>query len=329
MKLLLALIAWLGMTLCCASSYYVSPSGADFNPGSLEMPFKTVYKGLSSLNPGDTLYLRKGEYRETLKSIPIRQGLSDKRIVFRNYPGEAPVIRGLLWLQRPSFWTLLGLRVTWLDGQSSRSHMVKMVNGTGWTIRNCEFWGSKSYANLLVAGTVPNEPRNWRVIHNKIHSVTKNNDTNQDHAIYLHTGLTSGKGWVERNLIHSVANGMGVKVSGSDPGEGTQNVTVRYNTIVNCTQPVLVGWESNNNSVYRNILMGAGPRYGAVRGFQLSGRNNVAFDNLWWDCQGGMVLNYDGGNGVTDAGGNVKQYPRLDSLFRPSAPLAYGRDAAP
>ncbi|KMT66864.1 right-handed parallel beta-helix repeat-containing protein [Catenovulum maritimum] len=50
-----------------AKELYVSPLGNDNNNGSVDLPFKTLAKGVSILAAGDTLVLKEGIYRETLK----------------------------------------------------------------------------------------------------------------------------------------------------------------------------------------------------------------------------------------------------------------------
>jgi parallel beta-helix repeat protein len=47
-------------------SYFVSPSGNDSSSGSKEAPFKTFAKAVNSLQPGDTLYIMGGTYKERL-----------------------------------------------------------------------------------------------------------------------------------------------------------------------------------------------------------------------------------------------------------------------
>jgi hypothetical protein len=44
-----------------AATYYVSAAGSDSAPGSQNAPFKTIEKGLSKLNSGDSLLLRNGD----------------------------------------------------------------------------------------------------------------------------------------------------------------------------------------------------------------------------------------------------------------------------
>ena len=123
-------------------AYYVALDGADTNPGSLSQPFRTVSRGLAALVAGDILFIRGGEYVENINRA-VAKGTQDLPIQVKNYDGERPVIRGLFWLSGADFWVLDGINVTWLEGTSASNHMVKMSGGTGWSIRNCEFWGAK------------------------------------------------------------------------------------------------------------------------------------------------------------------------------------------
>src|SRR5690349_21755091 len=55
-----------------ATTYYVSPSGSDSNPGAINSPFKSWQKLSSVLKAGDTGYLRGGTYKS-----PLSPGASD------------------------------------------------------------------------------------------------------------------------------------------------------------------------------------------------------------------------------------------------------------
>ncbi len=80
---------------CAAvTSYYVATDGNDQNDGrTLKTPFRTVQRAADAMQPGDACLIRSGEYRE--KIVPPRGGTSvQARITYRNYPGEAPVIKG-------------------------------------------------------------------------------------------------------------------------------------------------------------------------------------------------------------------------------------------
>jgi hypothetical protein len=204
-----------------------------------------------------------------------------------------------------SYWTLDHLAVTWADGNLPSEHMVKMTNGVGWTVTGSELWGARSYADLLVAGTVPGEPSDWLVEGNCIHDTYASNNPNQDHLIYTNTGLTAGPGRISRNLLFNAANGNGVKLAGAavDSG-GAANVSVTENTIWNTTQNVLVGWQSFGNTISRNLLGLTGATYGNVRGYQLTGLGNVATGNVGGSARL-FLLNDAGYLGVADGGDNA------------------------
>lgn len=74
--------------------FYVSPSGCDHTgSGTTGAPWKTLDYAVKQLHPGDTLYLRGGIYRETLK--PTCSGTAEHPITLTSYPGETPVITTL------------------------------------------------------------------------------------------------------------------------------------------------------------------------------------------------------------------------------------------
>jgi PA14 domain/Periplasmic copper-binding protein (NosD) len=70
----------------------VATTGLDSNPGTLEKPFKTIQKCADVAQPGFTCAIRTGTYRETVR--PANSGSSDKRIVFKSFPGETALISG-------------------------------------------------------------------------------------------------------------------------------------------------------------------------------------------------------------------------------------------
>ena len=46
------------------TTYHVSPSGSDRNPGTEDLPFKTIQRAADLAMPGDTVVVHAGEYRE-------------------------------------------------------------------------------------------------------------------------------------------------------------------------------------------------------------------------------------------------------------------------
>lgn len=76
-----------------AREIHVATTGSDSGPGDQDNPYLTVNKAASAAQPGDTVTVHEGTYREWVK--PVRGGTSEeKRIVFRAAPGEKVVIKG-------------------------------------------------------------------------------------------------------------------------------------------------------------------------------------------------------------------------------------------
>ena len=72
--------------------YYVSPNGSDNNPGTRNLPWKTLNRAAGMLEPGDIVYVRGGVYQEAVEFS--RSGTSEDSIQIIAYPGETPVIDG-------------------------------------------------------------------------------------------------------------------------------------------------------------------------------------------------------------------------------------------
>jgi alpha-N-arabinofuranosidase len=71
----------------------VSKSGDDTNDGSVSKPFKTISAAAQVAQPGDTITVHEGVYRERIN--PPRGGMSDdKRIVYQAAGGEKVIIKG-------------------------------------------------------------------------------------------------------------------------------------------------------------------------------------------------------------------------------------------
>lgn len=76
-----------------AAEYHVSPSGDDGSSGVIGQPFRTIGKAAGLAQPGDTVTVHEGVYREWIQ--PARGGESDeKRITYRAAAGERVVIKG-------------------------------------------------------------------------------------------------------------------------------------------------------------------------------------------------------------------------------------------
>jgi hypothetical protein len=73
------------------SSFYVSPTGDDSNPGTQTAPWRTVQHAADTVRAGNTVNVRGGIYEE-LVSIKASGNATDGYITFRSYPGETAVL---------------------------------------------------------------------------------------------------------------------------------------------------------------------------------------------------------------------------------------------
>jgi fibronectin type 3 domain-containing protein len=76
-----------------STTYYVSASlGADAADGSLDAPFATIQRAADLAQAGDTVLVRAGIYRETVK--PANSGSPGAPIVFKPFEGESVTVSG-------------------------------------------------------------------------------------------------------------------------------------------------------------------------------------------------------------------------------------------
>jgi hypothetical protein len=75
------------------TTYYISPSGNDLNPGTQALPWKTIQKAGNSAIPGSTVLVADGVYNEAV-TINVSGTATAGEIKFINAPGAAPIIDG-------------------------------------------------------------------------------------------------------------------------------------------------------------------------------------------------------------------------------------------
>jgi hypothetical protein len=96
-------LAALSVCFCGAQPYFVSPSGDDTNPGTLEKPFATLQRAQHVVRHkhGD-VFLRGGTYYLPAPLVLTAEdsGSKDTPMVFQNYQSEKPVISGGIRLEK-------------------------------------------------------------------------------------------------------------------------------------------------------------------------------------------------------------------------------------
>jgi hypothetical protein len=102
------------------TSYYVSTTGNDSNPGTRTAPWRTIQHAADTARAGSTVNVRGGIYQE-LVSIHVSGNASDGYITFRSYPGETAVLdaqhfapagrQGVLTIHNQSYVRIEGLEI--------------------------------------------------------------------------------------------------------------------------------------------------------------------------------------------------------------------------
>src|SRR6267142_1364886 len=85
-----------------AATFVVSqrnPNASDVGPGTESQPFKTIAPAAERAQPGDTVLVHAGIYRERV--IPARGGEEGRPIFYRAAAGEQVVVRGSeIWVPK-------------------------------------------------------------------------------------------------------------------------------------------------------------------------------------------------------------------------------------
>jgi hypothetical protein len=137
-----ALLVFLTPLPLRAATFYVAPSGSDANPGTETQPFATIAQGQTAASPGDTVYIRGGEYiyNSSTSAVGVlfnKSGAANQRINYWAYPGEKPIFD---FFGMNAQARLYGFRVTgsWLHFRGLELRGVQQIIMTvneSWCIR--------------------------------------------------------------------------------------------------------------------------------------------------------------------------------------------------
>lgn len=296
--------------------YYVSPLGSDTNDGrAVNTPFQTIQKAIDLAQPGETIELALGTYRESF--VSKRDGKSDKRITIHGSPqaiiegssdGEGRIIE-----IHHDYLTLDGFTVDGLSGdpkkakgyrdkllylQGTKSKAgVKGVRLTHLTIENAggECVRLRYYAeeNEIAYNTIKNCGR---------FDFLLEGDGKNGEGIYIGTApeqRDDGKNptkdidisranWIHNNTIDTEGNEC------VDIKEGATENIVENNTCTGQKDPESGGMDSRGNkNVFRHNDIfgnkGAGIRLGGDK--KDNGINNFVYNNTIHDnANGGIKL---------------------------------------
>jgi hypothetical protein len=149
------IVIFLTITLSLSgTTFYVSTTGKDSNPGTITQPFATWDYALNLVVAGDMVYIRGGVYYTSGRQysgsyfgvrVYNRNGTSKNPIEVLAYPGEIPILDCInitqagyhsgIVLDDCNYWNIKGLTVRNLKEYQSNGTYNYPVNG--WALGNC------------------------------------------------------------------------------------------------------------------------------------------------------------------------------------------------
>jgi len=134
---LILLFILVQLNISVFAQIFVSPTGNDNNPGTFDLPFRTLTKAVSVAGPDSLIYMRGGIYNDSTTHTLNKSGTSGHYIKVWAYPGEIPILD---FSNQPVATTSRGIRI---------SHNYWHLKGL--TIRNAKDNGIyiTSYYNIV------------------------------------------------------------------------------------------------------------------------------------------------------------------------------------
>jgi hypothetical protein len=315
------------------TNYFVSPTGNDSDPGSLDKPWKTIQYTVDHVLPGDTIFIRDGIYQENIR-ISI-SGTEKAPILLTRYSSGEVVIDGgseiaLSVSGNVGYWTISGLtfrssnRYTlclgWWEESFTENWIIRNNNIEGanfirganhlWENNNISGIGYKE--NLGDAGIYEAGESHHNIYRsNNIHDFTK-----KDARGIWSQGKTHDSIFENNTITNINADNDGGQCIDLD---GAGNVewrhTVRGNRVSNCNY---VGIQLENvfeSVIENNQIVNATSagiiviNYDSDVSCKVGGENNQ-YGNVNGDCRGMVVNNILRQNIIANSGyvGGIVSY---------------------
>jgi hypothetical protein len=160
-KILLCIISLLILSAELFAQKYVATDGSDTNPGTIDLPFKTIAKAISVAVPGDTIYVRGGGYSltNTISISSSKSGSESQRYFLIAYPNERPLLdfsntpNGIKGIRlNASYWHIKGF-----DVKGSGDNGLEISGGSNNIIELCSFYENRDSGMQLSNGASNNQ----------------------------------------------------------------------------------------------------------------------------------------------------------------------------
>ena len=196
-------------------TYYVSAgaTGNDSNDGlSPSSPFKTIQKAADLTNPGDTVFIMNGVYKNThaygnVVSI-TRSGTSNALITYKAYPGDSPQLQSNGWngisiTNGASYIEINGLELIGNNSNITLDYALSQKDNP---------YNPQTNGNgIIIDGRNNNHPHHISIINNKIHdfggggiaaiqsdylTIDRNEVYNNAwYSVYANSGISTWQNW--------------------------------------------------------------------------------------------------------------------------------------
>ncbi len=192
-----------------ATDYYVAPNGSDGNDGSKTAPWATLGPANAELHPGDTVFLRDGEYAG-IAIRPDRSGKPGQPIRYVAYAGETAVITDVpksapygsiaIVLDNRDHIVIDGLTVDGKDvfDKSNLKLWASLENARYNELRNCTFRYARGSDAISIRG---NSDHNQLVGNTMSYVGTWDKGNGQDSGNMLTLGCGATQNLIEANEL--------------------------------------------------------------------------------------------------------------------------------
>ncbi len=235
------------------TTFYVSTSGSDSNPGTLTAPWRTIQMALNVLQPGQQALVRGGTYTQDL--MMSRAGTASAPITVAAYPGETVVLHAAS--------TSGDTYPVQISGSYFRLHGFVIENGLGTSDANVYLWGGAH--QIEVSGNeirygqdqgvfADNTTSYLQFLDNRVHDNGLNHVSgqHQSHGFYIE----GSHDLFANNLIYNHPYGFGLQIYPAN-----HDTVVVDNTIAaSAHSSIVVGGSGGvyNITIRNNILYPSG-----------------------------------------------------------------------
>ncbi len=269
------------VTFSNADTFYISKSGADSNPGTKLLPWRTISKANLTLSAGDTVYILAGTYSSD-PIRPINSGTLGNPITYTNYNEDIVTLKNVntaIVLNRDDYIIVDGINIDGDSIDSDNVHQFAVIDNSEYCIiQNCTMQYAGGWHGIAFQGGASHN----KILNNTIQYIGKTEPPAQDDYGDMIGFAEVDYNLIEGNIIryagHSLINiengsynivrnntfdntdwGRCVNFSHANPVDTPQYNFFDYNKVINSSL-----W-ANNNTDFPNPGMQISLSYMTVR----------------------------------------------------------------